>query len=149
MRAVVQRITDGRVEVDGEVTGAIDRGLLVYLGVARGDEQADLTWLAEKVATLRIFGDEAGRMNLSVADTGGGVLVISQFTLLADCRKGRRPSFDAAGDPAIAEQLYDRFCARLRELGLPVATGVFAAHMQVTCTNDGPVTMLLDSRKAF
>ena len=149
MRAVVQRVTDGRVEVEGETVGEIERGLLVYLGVAKDDEEADLAWLAEKIATLRIFSDEAGKMNLSVGDVGGSVLVVSQFTLLADCRKGRRPAFDAAGNPKLANRLYEQFCDRLRAMNLPVATGVFAAYMKVTCTNDGPVTILLDSRKAF
>jgi len=149
MRAVVQRVTNAHVDVDGHAVGEIDAGLLVYLGVAPADGETDLAYVADKVTGLRVFPDEAGKMNLSVGEVGGGVLVVSQFTLLADCRKGRRPSFSGAGDPARAEQLYEQFCARLRAAGLPVATGTFAAHMHVTYTNDGPVTLLLDSRREF
>ena len=149
MKAVIQRVSRGSVSVSGEVTGSIRQGLVVLLGVARDDTREDANYLSEKVIHLRIFEDPGKKMNLSIRDVAGSILVVSQFTLLADCRKGRRPSFDAAGDPAIANRLYDQFCARLRAMDLPVATGVFAAHMLVTCTNDGPVTVLLDSRKAF
>jgi D-tyrosyl-tRNA(Tyr) deacylase len=149
MRAVLQRVSRASVEVDGAVVGAIGVGWLVLLGVARGDGDEDADRLAEKVAALRAFEDEAGKMNRSVAEVGGGVLVVSQFTLLGDCRAGRRPSFTEAAEPAEAERLYRRFADRLAATGLPVATGVFRAMMRVSLINDGPVTLLLDSRKAF
>ena len=145
MRAVVQRVSEARVTVDGEVVGAIGRGFLVLLGATHGDEESDVCYLARKVAGLRVFPDDADRMNLSVADVGGAVLVVSQFTLYGDCRKGRRPSFVAAMAPEPAAQLCERFVEILREEGLPVATGVFGARMQVQLVNDGPVTLLLDS----
>ncbi len=147
MRAVVQRVIDARVDVDGQTVGAIERGLLVYLGVGRGDTEEDVRFIADKVMGLRVYPDDQGRMNLSLCDTGGGVLLISQFTLFGDCRKGRRPSFDAAADPETAEALYERCADLLRQAGLTVAAGRFAAHMHVTATNDGPVTFLLDSRQ--
>ncbi|MBI2393537.1 MAG: D-tyrosyl-tRNA(Tyr) deacylase [Deltaproteobacteria bacterium] len=147
MKAVVQRVAGARVEVAGEVVGAIDRGLLVYLGVAIGDELRDVEWLAEKVRGLRIFEDEQGKMNRDVADVGGGVLVISQFTLLGDCRRGRRPSFSGAMPPETAERLYESFVAAVRAKGVPVETGRFRAEMKVHSLNDGPVTMLIDSRE--
>ena len=149
MRAVLQRVTRASVEVDGDVVGRIDRGWLVLLGVARGDADADADHLAEKVVGLRAFEDERGKMNLSVVEVGGGVLVVSQFTLLGDCRKGRRPSFDAAAPPGEAERLYLRFADRVAAAGVPVATGVFRAMMRVELVNDGPVTLLLDSTRAF
>jgi D-aminoacyl-tRNA deacylase len=149
MRAVVQRVTRASVQVDGAVVGRIDRGWLVLLGVARGDADADADRLAEKVVGLRAFADDQGKMNRDVAEVGGGVLVVSQFTLLGDCRKGRRPSFDEAAAPAEAERLYLRFAAAVGAAGIPVATGVFRALMQVELVNDGPVTFLLDSRKTF
>lgn len=149
MRAVVQRVSRAAVEVDGAVVGAIERGLLVLLGVAAADGEAQARWTADKVARLRIFGDEAGKMNRSVEDVRGGVLVVSQFTLLGDARTGNRPSFTAAAPPDRASDLYQRVCALLRERGLPVAEGVFRAHMQVEMVNDGPVTILLDSERAF
>jgi D-aminoacyl-tRNA deacylase len=149
MRAVVQRVTRASVQVDGEVVGRIGLGWLVLLGVARGDTDADADRLAEKVVGLRAFADEQGKMNRSVAEVSGAVLVVSQFTLLGDCRKGRRPSFDEAAEPAEAERLYLRFAAAVGAAGVPVATGVFRAMMQVELVNDGPVTFLLDSRKAF
>lgn len=149
MRAVVQRVTQARVEVDGAVVGAIGRGFLVLLGVARGDTPADAVYLAEKTAGLRIFEDMAGKMNLALAEVGGAVLAISQFTLLGDCRKGRRPGFTDAAPPELADPLYNDYVAALRAVGLEVATGVFRAEMQVHLTNDGPVTLLLDSRKTF
>ena len=147
MKAVVQRVGASRVEVDGELVGAIDRGLLVYLGVAAGDETRDLEWLADKVSGLRIFEDDQGKMNRDVADVGGGILVISQFTLLGDCRKGRRPSFTGAMPPEPAERLYESFVGFLRTKGVPVATGRFRADMKVFSLNDGPITMLIDSRE--
>ncbi len=149
MRAVIQRVSRAQVTVDGKVTGAVGRGLLVLLGVGKGDESADASYLAEKTAALRIFEDEAGKMNRSAADIGGGVLVVSQFTLFGDCRKGRRPSFDQAAPPAEADRLYQEYTQFLRIKGLTVETGVFQAMMQVELNNDGPVTILLDSRKAF
>jgi D-tyrosyl-tRNA(Tyr) deacylase len=149
MRAVVQRVSRAAVRVDGSVTGSIERGLLVLLGVAAGDGEEQARWTADKVARLRIFEDQAGKMNRSVEDVRGGVLVVSQFTLLGDARKGNRPGFAAAAPPDRANDLYQRVCALLRERGLPVAEGVFRAHMEVELTNDGPVTILLDSERAF
>ena len=149
MRAVVQRVSRAEVRVEGRPTGRIGRGLAVLLGVARGDAEADAVFLADKVAALRIFEDEGGKMNLSVRDVGGGALVVSQFTLLGDARKGNRPGFSDAAPPEEANALYERFCALLRERGLEVATGVFRASMEVELVNEGPVTILLDSRKLF
>ncbi|MDR2484476.1 MAG: D-tyrosyl-tRNA(Tyr) deacylase [Treponema sp.] len=149
MRAVVQRVRDASVSVRGALCGYVSCGLLVYLGVARGDTGADAAYLAEKIAFLRIFEDAEGKMNLSVKDKGGGVLAVSQFTLLADARKGRRPSYSEAADPGIAKSLYEYFMDKIREQGLPCESGVFQARMDLTYTNDGPVTILLDSRKTF
>ncbi len=149
MRAVVQRVSRAEVRVEGRVAGAIGKGLAVLLGVAREDGEADADLLAEKVAALRIFEDDDGKMNVAVADVARAVLVVSQFTLLGDARKGNRPSFVDAAPPDVAKALYERFCARLREKGLAVATGVFRAHMDVELVNDGPVTILLDSRRLF
>lgn len=149
MRAVVQRVSRGEVRVDGVAVGSVGRGFVVLLGVARGDEEADARALADKVAGLRVFEDAAGKMNLSLAEVGGGVLVVSQFTLLGDARKGNRPSFVDAAPPEVGSALYERFCAVLRERGLPVATGTFRATMAVELVNDGPVTILLDSRRLF
>jgi D-tyrosyl-tRNA(Tyr) deacylase len=149
MRATVQRVSRASVTVDNAVTGAIEHGLLVYAGVASDDDETDVQYIAEKVAGLRIFKDAADKMNLNLAEVNGGVLVISAFALQADARKGRRPSFDAAAGPVLAEQLYDRLCARLAELGLPVARGVFRAHMLVESVNDGPICILLDSKRLF
>ena len=148
MRTVVQRVSRAAVRVKGEVTGSIERGLLVLLGVALGDGEAEARWLADKVAALRVFEDAAGKMNLALADVGGAVLVVSQFTLLGDARRGNRPSFTAAAPPEVASALYDRFCGLLREKGLTVATGVFRAEMAVELVNDGPVTLLLDTARA-
>jgi D-tyrosyl-tRNA(Tyr) deacylase len=145
----LQRVTRASVEVEGRVVGRIDRGWLVLLGVARGDTDDDADRLADKVVGLRAFEDEAGKMNLAVAEVGGSVLVVSQFTLLGDCRAGRRPSFLDAAEPGEAERLYLRFAGKVRSLGLPVETGTFRADMKVELLNDGPVTLLLDSRKAF
>lgn len=146
---MVQRVSSARVRVGGEVTGEISRGLVVLLGVARDDGEADARLLADKVASLRVFEDAAGKMNLAVADAGGGVLVVSQFTLLGDARKGNRPSFSDAAPPEAANALYERFCALVREKGLAVGTGVFRASMEVELVNEGPVTILLDSRRLF
>jgi D-tyrosyl-tRNA(Tyr) deacylase len=149
MRAVVQRVARAEVRVEGRVTGAVGAGLAVLLGVAEGDDEDAARFLADKVAALRIFEDADGKMNRAVAEVGGGVLVVSQFTLLGDVRKGNRPSFTAAAPPEAADALYQRFCALLREKGLRVGTGVFRAHMEVELVNDGPVTILLDSAKLF
>lgn len=149
MRAVVQRVTRAAVTVEGETVGVIERGLMVLLGVATGDTSQDAAYLADKTATLRIFADDSGKMNRAVGDIGGSLLVVSQFTLLGDCRKGRRPGFGAAAQPELAEQLYREYVATLKRLGLDVATGVFQADMQVELVNDGPVTFLLDSQRQF
>jgi D-tyrosyl-tRNA(Tyr) deacylase len=145
MRAVLQRVSRAAVVIEGETVGAIERGLLVLLGVAPTDTPTDAQWLADKTAGLRIFNDEAGKMNLSVADVGGAVLVVSQFTLYGDSRKGRRPSFIGAAPPEVAVPLYEAFVHALRALGLPTATGQFGAMMQVELINDGPVTLILDT----
>jgi D-tyrosyl-tRNA(Tyr) deacylase len=147
VRAVVQRVSSARVEVDGEATGSIGRGLLVLLGVGQGDTEKQAAWLAEKTASLRIFEDDAGKMNLSVQDIGGSILVVSQFTLYGDCRKGRRPSFTDAAPPDLADRLYQFFVSHLRALGVPVETGVFQAKMEVHLVNDGPVTIWLDTEQ--
>jgi D-tyrosyl-tRNA(Tyr) deacylase len=149
MRAVVQRVSRGEVRVDGRATGAVGRGFVVLLGVAREDAEEDARALADKVAALRVFEDAAGKMNLALAEVGGGLLVVSQFTLLGDARKGNRPSFVEAAPPERANALYECFCGALREKGLAVGTGVFRATMEVELVNDGPVTILLDSTKAF
>jgi len=149
MRAVVQRVIRASVTVAGETVGAIEHGLMVLLGVATDDTGRDAAYLADKTATLRIFEDDAGKMNLAVGDIGGSLLVVSQFTLLGDCRKGRRPGFSAAAPPERADQLYREYVANLKNLGLAVATGVFQADMQVELVNDGPVTFLLDSQRQF
>ncbi|MBC7352277.1 MAG: D-tyrosyl-tRNA(Tyr) deacylase [Thermogutta sp.] len=145
MRACIQRVQWARVKVNAEVVGEIKKGVLVLLGVAVGDTEKETKLIADKVAQLRIFEDEQGKMNLSLAEVGGAVLVVSQFTLLADCRKGRRPSFTKAAAPQDAEKLVDQFVQILRGYGLPVATGRFREHMEVELLNDGPVTILLDS----
>lgn len=147
MRAVLQRVTEAQVQVDGQTRGSIQAGLLVFLGVSTEDNVADADYLATKIAALRIFADSNGKMNLSLGDSGGAALVVSQFTLYGDCRKGRRPSFDQAAAPQVAVPLYTYFVERLKALGLSVSTGVFQAHMQVKLINDGPVTFLLDSKK--
>jgi D-aminoacyl-tRNA deacylase len=150
MRAVVQRVTRGQVSVAGEVVGRIDRGLVVLLGAGAGDGEADLAYVVDKIVNLRIFADDDGKMNRSVLDVGGGVLCISQFTLYGDARKGRRPAFIDALEPVAARALYDQALTRLAAAGVAtVAAGVFAADMQVELVNDGPVTILLDSRKLF
>ena len=145
MRACIQRVSTATVTVDQKVVGSIERGLVILLGVSRTDTLDDVKWLAEKLVGLRIFDDEAGKMNLSLADIGGAALVISQFTLFGDCRKGRRPSFLDAAPPEQADELYQSFVSALRSLGVAVQTGTFRAHMDVALVNDGPVTLILDS----
>ena len=150
MRAVIQRVRSARVAVDGAVVGAIDHGLLVLLGAGAGDTDADLTYVVDKLVNLRIFADDAGKMNRSVLDVGGGVLVVSQFTLYGDARQGRRPAFTGALEPVAAKALYLRSLDLLASAGVSrVAAGVFAADMAVSLCNEGPVTILLDSRKLF
>jgi D-aminoacyl-tRNA deacylase len=149
MRAVLQRVSHAKVTVSGEMTGEISRGLLVLLAVGAGDTPADADYLADKIIGLRIFEDAAGKMNLSVADSGGAMLVVSQFTLYGDARRGKRPSFDAAAPPQQARELYAYFVERVRAAGLRCETGRFQEMMQVELVNEGPVTILLDSRKAF
>jgi D-tyrosyl-tRNA(Tyr) deacylase len=149
MRAVIQRVSRASVTVDGQVVGRIDSGLLALLAVADGDTQADLDYTASKIRDVRIFPDAEGRMNRSVVDSGGAVLVVSQFTLMGDVRNGRRPGFTGAAAPDVARRAYEDLVARLRRDGLRVETGVFQAHMHVELVNDGPVTILVDSRRAF
>ncbi len=149
MRAVVQRVARGSVKVDDTIVGEIGPGLVVLLGVGHGDAAKDAAYIADKIAYLRIFDDEQGRMNLSVLDISGSVLVVSQFTLFGDCRKGRRPGFSEACSQEEARELYGIFVEELEKLGLMVATGIFREHMTVEIVNDGPVTMLLDSKKNF
>ena len=147
MRSVVQRVSRGVVRVDRQVVGEVGHGLLVLLGVAGGDSSEDARWTADKLAQLRIFEDEAGKMNRSVQDVGGSVLLVSQFTLLGDTRKGNRPSFVDAAAPELANALYEEVARLLRARSVPVSTGVFRAQMEVELVNDGPVTLLLDSRR--
>ncbi len=149
MRTVVQRVSWSRVHVAGELTGEIDGGLCVLVGVTHGDGVQDVQWMAEKGANLRIFEDESGKMNRSVQDVGGGILLVSQFTLYGDARKGRRPSFTSAAPPEQAERLYDDLVSALETRGIRVQTGVFQAMMQVSLCNDGPVTIILDSKGGF
>jgi D-tyrosyl-tRNA(Tyr) deacylase len=149
MRAVVQRVSRAQVTVNGEIAGQIGLGLLVLLGVGRDDSEADATYLAEKIAGLRVFEDAQGKMNLSVKDVGGSVLAVSQFTLYGDVRRGKRPSFDAAAPPEKARQLYEFFIEQIRAAGLRCETGRFQEMMQVELVNEGPVTIILDSGKSF
>jgi D-tyrosyl-tRNA(Tyr) deacylase len=149
MRACVQRSGEASVTVGGKSVGQIDRGFVVLLGVAQDDIEVDARFMADKIVDLRVFEDDEGKMNRSLVDTGGAMLIVSQFTLLGDCRKGRRPSFVHAAPPELAEQLYQTFVDMVRGRGIEVATGVFREMMQVSLVNDGPVTMLLDSRKLF
>jgi D-tyrosyl-tRNA(Tyr) deacylase len=145
MRLLIQRVSEATVTVDGRATGSIGTGLLVFLGVARSDTSADADYLVDKLLGLRVFPDEAGKMNRSVIETGGGLLIVSQFTLYGDCRKGRRPSFDQAAPPGLAQSLYEYFVQAARRGPAPVETGVFQAAMEVTLVNQGPVTILIDS----
>ena len=143
MKAVIQRVTSASVTVEGVISGQIGQGIMVLLGVEKGDEESKADWLAEKIAGLRIFSDDEGKMNLSLRDVEGALLVVSQFTLAGNCDKGRRPSFDTAAPPAEGKRLYDYFVEALKRLGIPVQTGIFQTDMQVSLVNDGPVTFLL------
>jgi D-tyrosyl-tRNA(Tyr) deacylase len=145
LKAVIQRVGEAEVKVDGKSVGRIGKGILVLLGVEKGDMERDVDWLAEKIPNLRIFEDQAGKMNLSVIETGGELLAVSQFTLAGNCAKGRRPSFDSAAPPDEANRLYEYFLKKLRDSGLRVETGVFQAMMRVSLVNDGPVTFILES----
>ena len=149
MRCVVQRVSRAKVTVEGEVTGEIARGYMVLVGAEEGDAEADVEYCAAKIANLRVFEDAEEKMNLRVSDVGGGVLLVSQFTLLADARHGRRPSFIRAARPEVAEPLFEQLVEKVAARGIPVATGRFRTHMEVELVNDGPVTILLDSRKGF
>lgn len=149
MRAVVQRVKEARVEVNENRVSAIETGLLVYLGVQSTDELADVDYICEKIVGLRVFEDSAGKMNLSIQEAGGSLLLVSQFTLYGDCRKGKRPSFSDAAPPEKAKMLYELLTAKCRERGIAVETGIFREMMKVYSINDGPVTLLLDSRKGF
>ncbi len=148
MKAVIQRVAEAGVQVRGEAVGRIGRGILILLGVEKGDGERDAEWLAEKIVNLRIFEDEAGKMNLSVGEIGGELLAVSQFTLAGNCAKGRRPSFDTAAPPEEANRLYEYFVGNLRARGMKVETGIFQAMMRVSLVNDGPVTFILESPKA-
>ncbi len=145
MRALVQRVTRASVTVDGRVTGAVRHGLVVLVGATHADAADEVRWLAAKVAGLRVFADDEGRMNRDVREAGGGVLVVPQFTLYGDVRRGRRPGFEAAARPEVAEPLFEAFCAALAAEGVPVERGVFRAHMEVELVNDGPVTLMLET----
>lgn len=149
MRAVIQRVSHAKVEVNQEVIGSVQKGLMVLFGVGREDDESDADYLVSKIVNLRIFEDEADKMNLSLLDIQGELLVVSQFTLYGDVRKGRRPGFDQAAPPARADELYQYFVEKAKEQGIAVATGQFQAHMEVSLLNDGPVTILLDSKKVF
>lgn len=147
MKAVLQRVTSASVEIDGHIVGRIQGGLVVLLGVAKGDDESDVRYLVDKIRSLRLFSDEQGKMNQSLTDVGGAVLLVSQFTLLGRTATGRRPSFDGAAPPDMAKGLYEQVVVDLRACGTSVETGVFAAHMQVALVNDGPVTFVVDSRE--
>ena len=149
MRAVIQRVTSASVEIDNKTVGSINKGLMVLLGVGKSDTEADMKYIADKMLGLRIFEDENEKMNLDVKDVGGELLIVSQFTLYGDCRKGRRPSFDPAMPPKEANELYERFVEYVKQSGLKVQTGEFGADMKVSLVNDGPVTLCLDSTKLF
>ncbi|MFA5238712.1 MAG: D-aminoacyl-tRNA deacylase [Phycisphaerae bacterium] len=147
MRAVIQRVLQSRVEVNGQTVGQIKEGLLVYVSIGRKDDTADAEFMAEKLVNLRIFADDAGKMNRSVLEVGGAILLVSNFTLHGDCRKGRRPSFDGAAEPKLAQQLYERLIELIASKGVTAERGVFGGHMQISSVNDGPVTFLLDSEE--
>jgi D-tyrosyl-tRNA(Tyr) deacylase len=149
MRAVVQRVLEGEVKINSRSVGKVGSGLLVYLSVGKTDTEKDAEWVAEKLVNLRIFHDEVGKMNRGVTDVGGSILLVSNFTLHGDCRKGRRPSFDAAAEPQLAQQLYEKVIELVKEQRIPIETGTFGEYMQVSSINDGPVTFLLDSSKLF
>ncbi len=149
MRAVIQRVSRASVKIDNRINGEIRHGLVVLLGIRRGDSRTDLQWLAEKIVNLRIFEDHEGKMNRSLADIDGEMLIVSQFTLYGDCRKGRRPGFSSAAPPEIAEPLYRQFIEEVKNRQIRVATGIFQATMEIEMINDGPVTLLLDSEKQF
>lgn len=149
MRAVIQRVSSASVRVDSEITGQIEAGLLVLLGIHKDDGEQEIEWMAEKIINLRIFEDADGKMNRSLIDTNGAMLVVSQFTLYGDCRKGRRPGYSSAAPPEIANSLYQQFMDAVRQKDISVASGRFQAHMDVELVNDGPVTLLLDSSKIF
>ena len=149
MRAVVQRVLNASVEVENEIVGKIGHGFLVLLGVGQNDDESDMKYIADKIINLRVFEDENEKMNLSLTDVNGELLVVSQFTLYGDCRKGRRPSFDSAGEPKAAKELYEKTCQYFKSCGIKTETGIFAADMKVNLLNDGPVTLLLDSKKLF
>lgn len=149
MRAVVQRVTKANVKVDGKIVGKIDKGLLVFLGIGEDDDNTDLEYMVEKVLGLRIFEDDKEKMNLSLMDVGGEILIISQFTLYGDVRRGKRPSFTSSAHPKIAEDIYNQFIRRCKEKGLKTEMGIFGAHMEIGLINDGPVTILIDSKKVF
>jgi len=147
MRAVIQRVTSAEATVDGRSTGKIGKGLLVFVGVGKGDGEADISYLSSKIPDLRIFEDHSGKFNLSLRDVGGEMLIVSQFTLFGDCRKGRRPSFSDAEDPLVAKVFYEQLVERMKRQGIPVHTGEFQANMEVHLVNDGPVTLLFDSKQ--
>jgi len=149
MRAIVQRVLQAQVEADGRTIGRIDKGLLVYLSVGKGDTEKDADFIADKLANLRVFEDQAGKMNRSILDAGGAMLLVSNFTLHGDCRKGRRPSFDSAAEPQAAQQLYEKVIDLIAAQGITVEKGAFGQYMHVTGTNDGPVNFLLDSSRLF
>jgi D-tyrosyl-tRNA(Tyr) deacylase len=149
MRAIVQRVKNAQVSVDGKIVGQINAGLLVYLGVGKDDSETDVAFIADKIVNLRIFADSNHKMNLSVKDKAGQVLVVSNFTLFGDCRKGRRPGFDLAAEPMIAEKLYEKVIQLIKAEGLEVQNGIFAAYMDVTASNDGPINFLIDSKRLF
>lgn len=149
MRGVIQRVSSASVSIGGDIAGKIEKGIVIFLGIRTGDNRDDLKWLAEKVVNLRIFEDHQGKMNRSLKDINGQMLIISQFTLYGDCRKGRRPGFSRAAPPQTAEPLYEDFIQEIKERGITTASGTFQADMQVELVNDGPVTLLLDSEKNF
>lgn len=149
MRAIVQRVKNAKVTVDKQIVGQIQAGLLVYLGVGNGDNESDAVFIADKIVNLRIFADSNDKMNLSVKDVKGGILIVSNFTLFGDCRKGRRPGFDLAAEPTIANSLYEKVCDLIKQQGIEVQKGIFAAYMDVTASNDGPINFLLDSKRLF